>query len=144
MTLDVSVTDAGGKGVAGLTEADFAVTEDGNPQAFDVARDTVPDGIRVLLIYDTSGSITKSWGSAAKRAAFEAQLAKLLADANSRGPFLLQVIGLSDTATKSAWAAPDADQNQDAPRRYRLAVGCVVGARRDRDEGGRFCRARRQ
>ncbi|HET9990719.1 MAG TPA: hypothetical protein VFQ65_19450, partial [Kofleriaceae bacterium] len=110
VTLDVSLSDARGQGVTSLIEADFTVTEDGKPQTISVVRDTVPEGIRVLVLYDTSGSITASWGSAVRRAAFEAQLAKQLTDVTAQNAYLLQVVGLSDTPNRSAWSAPDADQ----------------------------------
>src|SRR4051794_26147639 len=55
--LAVTVTDASGKYVRGLTERDFAVFENGVPQSLSFfASDSVP--VDVALVLDVSGSMT--------------------------------------------------------------------------------------
>ena len=110
--LDLALSDAQGQSVSSLGEPDFTVTDEGKQQAISVVRNTAPEGIRVLVLYDTSGSIAESWGSPVRRAGFEAQLSKQLAGVASTSPYLLQVVGLSDTPSSSAWTAPNAEQIQ--------------------------------
>ena len=61
-----------------------------------------------LIVYDTSGSVTDYWGSADRRAAFEATLVRTLVTAAAANPFLVQVIGVGDSAHEDQWATPDA------------------------------------
>jgi hypothetical protein len=105
--LRVQAHQADGSSAAGLTAADFQVAEGGAAQAVTVIANTGPAGSRVLIVYDTSGSVTDFWGSAAKRAAFEATLVSTLVAAAKANPFLVQVIGVGDSARSDQWATPD-------------------------------------
>ncbi len=103
----VQAHQADGSSAVGLTAGDFQVTEGGVAQAVTVIANTAPAGTRVLVIYDTSGSVTDFWGSAAKRTAFETTLVSTLVSAAKATPFLVQVIGVGDSAHEDKWAAPD-------------------------------------
>jgi hypothetical protein len=96
-----------GSSAAGLAAADFQVTEGGAVQAVTVIANTAPAGSRVLVVYDTSGSVTDFWGSAAKRTAFEATLVSTLVAAAKATPFQVQVIGVGDSARADQWMVPD-------------------------------------
>jgi hypothetical protein len=97
-----------GTSVEGLIAGDFLVTEGGDPQAVTVIANSAPAETRVLVVYDTSGSVTDFWGSPARRTAFEATLVKTLVDAAAVDPFVVQVIGVGDHAVDDGWASPDA------------------------------------
>ena len=96
-----------GTSVDGLTATDFRVTEGGAAQAVTVIANTAPAATRILVVYDTSGSVTDFWKSTARRATFEAALAKALGDAAAAHPFLAQVIGVGDSAREDGWTTPD-------------------------------------
>ncbi len=93
--------------VDGLAAGDFQVSEDGAAQAVTVIANSAPAETRVLVVYDTSGSVTDYWSSTARRTAFEATLAKALGDAAAAHPFVVQVIGVGDRARDDQWAKPD-------------------------------------
>ena len=93
--------------VDGLAAGDFRVTEDGAAQAVTVIANSAPAETRVLVVYDTSGSVTDYWSSPARRTAFEVTLAKALGDAAAAHPFVVQVIGVGDRARDDQWAKPD-------------------------------------
>ena len=106
--LRLSVRRSDGGAVDGLNASDFAVTENGAAQAVTVIANSAPSETRVLVVYDTSGSVADFWPSAARRSAFEATLAKALGDAAAAHPFVVQVIGVGDRAHDDQWAKPDA------------------------------------
>ena len=106
--IDLQVADANGKPVDGLNAADFQIAENGKRQTISVLRDAVPEGIRILVLYDTSGSVTESWGSTSARSAFEARFADEMVAAAKSAPFLIQVVGLNGAPSPTGWAAPDA------------------------------------
>ena len=112
--LSVAIADRNDASVNGLSAADLELTEDGTAPAFSLTRNTVPQGIRILVLYDTSGSITAAWGTPGARAAFEANLAEELSAVARRSPYLIQVIGLGSGATQSAWSVPDAARLREA------------------------------
>ena len=106
--LDLSLRDASNLPVNGLGASDFAVTEEGQSQAISVVLNGAPAAIRVLVIYDTSGSIANSWPTPADRAAFEAKVANAIAGAAADKPFEVQVVGIGATPTTAGWRTPDA------------------------------------
>ncbi|HEY3333960.1 MAG TPA: hypothetical protein VGK16_01890 [Candidatus Limnocylindrales bacterium] len=107
--LDVRTLDAGGQPVDGLPAAAFAVTEDGSARAVTVIRNSAPSDIRILVIYDASGSVADFWPTSAARAAFESGIAGALVTAATSHPFKVQVIGIGGAARDDAWVEPGAD-----------------------------------
>ncbi len=105
--LRLQALQADGSPAIGLASGDFQVAEGGQPRAVTVIANARPAVVRVLVVYDTSGSVTDFWGSPARRSAFEATLAATLGDAARANPFQVQVIGVGDSATEDGWAAPD-------------------------------------
>ena len=105
LRLQARRTDGGT--VTGLVAADFAVSEGGNAQAVTVIANAAPAETRVLVVYDTSGSVTDFWAGAARRTAFEATLVAALGAAAAANPFVVQVIGVGDVARDDQWAKPD-------------------------------------
>lgn len=109
--LDVAVLDSAGNSVDGLDAAAFSITDNGTTAASialmsNAASDNKP---RILVIYDTTGSVAETWPSPAAKAAFEQSLATTLVAAAGQTPFDVQVLGL-DTASSpdpTKWAAPD-------------------------------------
>lgn len=98
---------ADGSPVDGLAAADFQVSEGGGAQAVTVIANSAPLETRVLVVYDTSGSVADYWPSPARRTAFEATLSKAIGDAAAAHPFVVQVIGVGDRARDDQWAKPD-------------------------------------
>ena len=105
--LRVQALRTDGGPVDGLSAADFQVTEEGAARAVTVVANTRPLQTRVLVVYDTSGSVTDFWGNSGRRADFEATLAGALVDAARTQPFVAQVVGVGDTAAEDGWAPPD-------------------------------------
>lgn len=93
--------------VDGLAAGDFQVTEGGAAQSVTVIANSAPLETRVMVVYDTSGSVADYWSSPARRTAFEATLAKALGDAAAAHPFVVQVIGVGDHTRDDQWAKPD-------------------------------------
>jgi len=108
VALDVTVHDANGGSVDGLDATAFTVTDSaGKPSSLTVrsnAKDTTRP--RVLVAYDTSGSVSDSWPSPQAQAAFEQSLASTLQSAAAQTPFDVQVVGLGQPPDKDAWKAP--------------------------------------
>ena len=106
--VDVAVValDQAGHRVDGLGAADFTVEEDGKAVAFDLVANGAPAAVRLLVLYDASGSVTESWVAPAAKARFEASLARALTAAAERAPFSVQVIGLGGRAGPNGWAPP--------------------------------------
>jgi hypothetical protein len=105
--LAVSAIDASGTSVDGLPASAFQVAEDGVPQAVTLVGNTASRDIRVLVVYDTSGSVTDYWSRTKQRSAFEAALASGLVSAATQHPFSVQVIGVGDAAREGAWLTPE-------------------------------------
>ncbi len=105
--LHVQALRTDGNPVDGLSASDFHVTEDGAARTVTVSANTRPLETRVLVVYDTSGSVTDFWGNSGRRAEFEATLAGALGDAARTHPFVVQVIGVGDTAAEDGWLPPD-------------------------------------
>jgi hypothetical protein len=109
--LDVSVLDNSGSSVDGLDAAAFAVTDNGSqvPWVELMSNSTGPDKPRVLVIYDTTGSVADTWPSPAAKAAFEQSLATTLVAAAQQTPFDVQILGLNEAGSPdpTKWVAPD-------------------------------------
>ncbi len=105
--LQIRALKSDGGAVAGLAVGDFTVTENGAAQSVTVVANSAPVENRVLIVYDTSGSVADYWSSPARRMAFEATLAKALVAAAAAHPFVVQVIGVGDETRDDQWANPD-------------------------------------
>ena len=108
--LDVSVKDKDGRAVDGLDASSFVVTDSAGQPTSVTVRSNATDTSRprVLIAYDTSGSVTSSWSTPAAQAAFEQSLASTLQSAATQTAFDVQVVGLGSAPDKEAWAAPTA------------------------------------
>ncbi|MGW6282631.1 hypothetical protein [Kribbella sp. NPDC055071] len=111
VTLDVSVRDKDGRSVDGLDASAFVVTDSaGKPSSVSIrsnAQDTTRP--RVLIAYDTSGSVAEVWPSPQAKTTFEQSLTTTLQSAATKTPFDVQVVGLGQTPEKDAWQAPNAE-----------------------------------
>jgi hypothetical protein len=107
--LDLTLRDANGEGLDGLGANDFVVSEDGDEHAVLVVSNTAPAAVRVLVVYDTSGSVADAWATPDERTSFEASIAEALVAANDGAPFEVQVVALGDRPSPSAWVEPEAD-----------------------------------
>ena len=103
----VAAQASDGSAVDGLSAADFAVTEDGQVRPVTLIANTAPREVRVLVVYDTSGSVTSALGTPKKKAALEAGIAAALGRAAQASPFVVQVIGVGDHARDGGWIAPE-------------------------------------
>ena len=108
--LQVDLADSTGAPVDGLDAAAFAVEEDGQKASgftlFSNVR--VQKRARVMIAYDTSGSVLRAWPNPAARAAFEQSLAAALEGAAAQTPFDAQVVALGDKSDPAGWKPPDA------------------------------------
>jgi hypothetical protein len=108
--IEVAVLDAEGKSVDSLDASAFTVTENGTavPWLMMLANTASSSNPRVLVAYDTTGSVAETWPSPAAKAAFEQSLATTLTATAAETPFDVQVLGLdqSEDPQASAWAAP--------------------------------------
>jgi hypothetical protein len=111
ITLDVAVLDSSGNSIDGLDAAAFNVTEDATPVPWLelMANAAGPNVPRILVAYDTTGSVAETWPSAAVKASFEQSLAATLVAAAAETPFDVQIVGLDGAVQPSvtAWAPPD-------------------------------------
>ena len=109
--LDVAVLDSAGNSVDGLDAAAFSITDNGTtPASIALMSNTASDNKpRILVIYDTTGSVAETWPSPAAKAAFEQSLATTLVAAAEQTPFDVQVLGLNTASSPdpTKWAAPD-------------------------------------
>ncbi|MGC4093765.1 MAG: hypothetical protein QM756_38860 [Polyangiaceae bacterium] len=105
--LQVSALDASGKLVDGLAGDDFTLKEGTAPLPLSLLNNAPPEAVRILVLYDTSGSVTDNWPSAQARSDFEQALAAALVEAAGQAPFVVQVLGLGGTLS-GVWAAPNA------------------------------------
>ena len=98
--LEVSVTDSAGNSVDGLDAASFSITDNGTvaPSIALMSNAASDNKPRILVIYDTTGSVAETWPSAAAKAAFEQSLATTLVSAAGQTPFDVQVLGLGHRA----------------------------------------------
>jgi hypothetical protein len=106
-----TITDSAGASVDGLDATSLAVSEQGKPvSAFALfANVQSKDLPRVLIAYDTSGSVSDLWSSPAAKTAFETGLATAIAGAAAKTPFDVQVVGLGAYPDPKAWAPAQAD-----------------------------------
>ncbi len=106
----LSVTDAKGQAIDGLGMSAFQVSEGGQPsQPILVANRQVQRKPRVLVLYDGSGSVTESFGSAEGLASFNRTLSQALVDAAADQPFDVQVIGFGDGTSEYGWQTPSVE-----------------------------------
>lgn len=108
--VQLSVTDAKGQAIDGLGMSAFDVSDGGQPcHPILVANRQVERKPRVLVLYDGSGSVTESFGSAENFASFNHALAQALIDAAATQPFEAQVVSLGGGSSEYAWQAPSVD-----------------------------------
>ena len=109
--LEVALTDSGGNSVDGLDAAAFSITDNGTvaPSVALMSNTASDNKPRILVIYDTTGSVAETWPSAAAKTAFEQSLATTLVSAAQQTPFDVQVLGLGTAPSPdpTKWAAPD-------------------------------------
>lgn len=98
--------DKAGQRVDGLGAADFTVEEDGKAVPFDLVANGAPAAVRLLVMYDASGSVAETWASPAAKERFETALARALTTAAQRASFSVQIIGLGGRANPNGWAPP--------------------------------------
>ncbi len=108
VTLETAVLDGTGSSVDGLDASAFTVKEDGQPvEAFTVLSNARKQNRpRVMIAYDTSGSVLSHWPSTAARAAFEQRLAAAISAASAETSFETQVVGLGSEPDPAGWSAP--------------------------------------
>ncbi|MBI5536720.1 MAG: hypothetical protein HY898_28630 [Deltaproteobacteria bacterium] len=107
LDLDVAVLDASDNVIEGLGSDDFAVSEDDSSVDATIIANVQPPAVRVVVFYDTSGSVLDFWPSADAKAKFETALAAALVSAASSAPFVVQVIALGSKPSAD-WRAPNA------------------------------------
>jgi hypothetical protein len=109
--LDVAVLDSAGNSVDGLDAAAFSIADNGTtaPSIALMSNAVGSNRPRVLVIYDTTGSVEQTWPSAAAKATFEQSLSTTLVAAAQQAPFDVQVLGLDDSYSPDStrWVAPD-------------------------------------
>ena len=109
--LDVAVLDSTGNTVDGLDAAAFSITDNGTTASSIALMSNVAGSNRprVLVIYDTTGSVAETWPSAATKASFEQSLATTLVAAAQQTPFDVQVLGLdaAENPDPTKWIPPD-------------------------------------
>ncbi len=109
--LDVAVTDSAGNSVDGLDAAAFSITDNGTiaPSIALMSNTASDNRPRILVVYDTTGSVEETWPSPAAKSAFEQSLAATLVSAAQQTPFDVQVLGLGTASDPdpTKWAAPD-------------------------------------
>ncbi|MFI5283568.1 MAG: hypothetical protein ACHQ0J_10650 [Candidatus Dormibacterales bacterium] len=106
-----TITDSAGASVDGLDATSLTVGEQGKQVSgftlfANVQSKELP---RVLITYDTSGSVSDLWPSAAAKTNFETELATAIAAAAAKTPFAVQVIGLGGYPDAKAWVPAQAD-----------------------------------
>ena len=104
--LRVSALDAAGSPVDGLGAADLVVQETGRAVPYEVIANGAPAAVRLLVLYDASGSVSETWRTPSAKATFERALARSLTEASATAPFQVQVIALGGSARSDAWAPP--------------------------------------
>jgi hypothetical protein len=109
--LDVAVLDSAGNSVNGLDATAFSITDNATvaPSISLMSNAAGPNKPRVLVIYDTTGSVEETWPSAAAKATFEQSLATTLVAAAGETPFDVQVLGLDAAVDPdpTKWVPPD-------------------------------------
>ncbi len=109
--LDVAVLDSTGNSVDGLDAAAFSITDNGTTASSIALMSNAASSNRprVLVIYDTTGSVAETWPSAATKASFEQSLAATLVAAARQTPFDVQVLGLdaAENPDPTKWVPPD-------------------------------------
>lgn len=110
--LALSVTDEAGSPIEGLSATDFDILDEGAPQSATVLANTKPPAPRIVVVYDTSGSV--AWPTPEARHAFEASVAKAIVAASETIPLGSQVIGVGVGPPAGAWPTPDGPGLQGA------------------------------
>jgi hypothetical protein len=109
--LDVAVLDSSGNSIDGLDASAFTIKDNGTTASSIalMSNAVASNKPRVLVIYDTTGSVEETWPSAAAKATFEQSLTTTLIAAAQQTPFDVQVLGLDDAYSPDAtkWTAPD-------------------------------------
>ena len=125
--VDVAVValDKAGHRVDGLGAADFTVEEEGKPAPFDLVANGAPSAVRLLIMYDASGSVTETWAAPAAKERFETALARALTTAARRAPFSVQVIGLGGRAESQRLGPADGAGSQVGDGRREVHLGRV-------------------
>lgn len=125
VTLEVALLDGAGASVDGLDARSFTVKEDGQPvPAFSVlSNNRTQTRPRVMIAYDTSGSVLSHWASGASRTAFEQSLATAMSAAAGQTQFDVQVVALGSNPDPAGWSAPQAG-----------AIASAMAAARSGDE----------
>jgi hypothetical protein len=109
--LRVSVVDGLGQVIGGLGAGELVVKEEGALVQPAVLSNAPPAQARIVVLYDTSGSVM--WPTTQARTDFETTLANALVAADASSPFVMQVVGLGSSAGPN-WAAPNASDIETA------------------------------
>ncbi|MBX7101147.1 MAG: hypothetical protein K1X89_25755, partial [Myxococcaceae bacterium] len=104
VVLTVAAKDGSGAGLEGLSAADFAVSDEGKPQALTLLSNAGVTRPKVMLAYDCSGSV--SWAAPADKAAFDDALAQALESAGVAATYDLGLAAMG--AQPTGWSAPNA------------------------------------
>jgi Ca-activated chloride channel family protein len=120
VTVPVSVTDASGRIIRGLKIGDFKVAENGNPETVSKMAETNPLALRLVLLFDLSGSVRsrfefeqrsalrfleKTWrpGDSVSVVAFNEKAHIRLQDSNSLADAMQSLSQLEPTQSSTAF-----------------------------------------
>lgn len=101
-----SVLDSSGAPVPGLVASDFSLVDGSESAVMTLLSNTSIDEVRVLVVYDTSGSVLETFPTPEDRATFEATISDALGTAASRTPFVTRVVAPGQSAI-GQWPTAD-------------------------------------
>jgi hypothetical protein len=108
IALELDITNSAGQSVDGFDARSLSIHENGKSvDGFTVLANMRSQlRPRVLVAYDTSGSVTQWWPTKSARATFEKNLGAALTAIDAQVPFEVQVVGTGTIPNPDAWASP--------------------------------------